>query len=126
MLCSIFENVIASAISAIVIAYIKRFVNRMKTFGEMPLRQKRPPRAFIKKQFFISLTAMAVLFTVSAALPDVFASAWLGFLRFILFIANGYAIIFAWGAFDAAFEFYPPDESTGDAKANQSTDKDGT
>lgn len=125
MLQAVFENILASAICAVVVAYAKRLFRYLKTPNEQSVKQIPVPKAVLKKQFFTSLAVMAISFTIAAALPHVMPFTWLGLLKVLIFIAAGYSIIFAWGAFEAALAFYPADNQTGDTEADHYTKDPG-
>ena len=116
MLRSIFENILASVICALILAGIKRFLNYLKTPYEAPTKQSHPPKSLVRTQFLISLAVMAITFPFSVILPKVHPFTWLGFLKVFLFTANGFAIILAWGAFDAALVFYPSDNPANNSR----------
>lgn len=126
MLCAIIENILASAICAFIVACGKRFYRYLKTPIKKEIEQAPAPKSVIKKQFFVSLAAMAISFTVTALLPQVRPFTWQGLLKVFLFITNGYSVIFAWGAFEAALAFHPTDEPTGDPEADHHPDDAGS
>ena len=58
MLRSIFENILASVICALILAGIKRFLNYLKTPYEAPTKQSHPPKSLVRTQFLISLRSV--------------------------------------------------------------------
>lgn len=125
MIFSIFENLLTTAICAVIVACVKRFLRYLKTPIQKEIPQTPAPKSVIKKQFFVSIATMAVSFTITALLPKVRPFTWLGLLKVFLFIANGYSVIFAWGAFEAALSFYPEDDLSGNTKTDHYSDCPG-
>lgn len=104
------ENVIAGMASTVVCALIRRFYLYVKATEDNITPQKTPtPGKTLHKQFFGSLFALVVslpaafMFPISKQ-PDIS-----GFIRISLFLVAGFSFLFVWGAFDAAFAFYPKD-----------------
>jgi hypothetical protein len=125
MLRSIFENVLASVICAFIAAGAKRVFNYLKTPSEQAPHTGHASRSVVQKQFLISLAVMAITLPVMLALPKVKPFTLIGCLKAFLSIADGFAVILAWGAFDAAFEFYPPDDPAGVTKTDNHASNPG-
>ena len=110
----IIENVIATILSTIIVALVHRIYQWAKNGNSNQKGEiKHPikhPKKLVHHQFFISIctlsTSLPIAFLISARGSTLLMGA-----KFTLFIVAGFAFIFAWGAFDAAFSFYPGDES---------------
>ena len=118
-----FENLIAGIVSTVVCALIRRFYLYVKTTEENITPPQIPsPAKRLHKQFFGSLFALvtslpaAFMFPISKQ-PDVSS-----FIRIFLFLIAGFSFLFVWGAFDAAFAFYPKNDSGESKPPEQSAD----
>lgn len=68
----------------------------------------RTPAKSLRKQFFVCLFLFgASLFAFASIRPEgpLFVA-----LRYFLGLLGGFSFLLVWGAFDAAFSFYPPDD----------------
>lgn len=120
MLKSILENIIVTAICTGIATAARRIYQYLKSNDSTG---KQNQRTFSKKlvhhQFLISLFSLAISLPTALLLPvETILTA---FLKIILFIVAGFSFIFAWGAFDAAFSFYPGDDSWPDSPTDEGT-----
>lgn len=106
----IIENIIAGCAATFLAAIFKklwRFLIK-DISGSVPIPTKTNSAKSIKKQFFIALFAIPVFLICFIQLNNI-TNAFLAFLKVFLLLGTGFSIVFAWGAFEAAFSFYPPD-----------------
>lgn len=121
MLKSILENIVAGIACTALCALGKR----LYLFFKSPSTDRPQPHAsrkLVQRQFFISLFTMAFSLTAAFAIPNARANNLAGFLRVMLLLCGGMALVMAWGAFDAAFEFYPPDDALRDSTPDKPAD----
>lgn len=110
MLESILENIIATAICAGAAAAARRIYQYLRSDGSTGKGNQRTySKKLVHHQFLISLFSLTISLPTALLLPIETMLA--AFLKVGLFIAAGFSFIFAWGAFDAAFSFYPDDDS---------------
>lgn len=117
MLQDIITNIITTAICAFlgfVLQAVTKSINEREK-NENSHRRTKHSRVIVKKQFFICFISLPILVAIGVLIPTplspktgmdlLFMSA-----KVVCFLGAFYSFIFAWGAFSAAFEFYPKDE----------------
>lgn len=120
MFKSILENIIVTAICAGVSATARRIYQFLKADNSTGKGNQRTySKKLVHHQFLISLFSLTVSLPTALLLPVETILA--VFLKVDLFIAAGFSFIFAWGAFDAAFSFYPGDDSWPDDPTDKNT-----
>lgn len=108
---NLLENLIAGVICTALCAFLKRVYVRIKAAEDDMGKPRKPsPAKAVRKQFFYSLFSLVFSLPTAFMLPITRALTPLGVLRILLLFIAGYAFLFAWGAFDAAFVFYPKDD----------------
>lgn len=113
MIEGVLQNLIASAIAGAFVWMVKRIWNWLKA-GNVPAESgAKYKRKTVKRQFYICMVATPVL--VALGFSATF------FWKTAAFVFAFFSFILEWGAFDAALEFYPPDEVI-DIPASESTE----
>lgn len=118
-----FENLIAGIVSTAVCAIIRRFYLYVKSTEENLKPSQTPsPAKRLHKQFFGSLFALVVSLPAAFMFPISKQPDTSGFIRIFLFLTAGFSFLVVWGAFDAAFAFYPKDDSGKEKPPEQPSD----
>lgn len=116
---AIIENIIATIICTVIAALAKKLWAYVKR--NYPTSDSSPKNVYRKKtvhhQFFVSLGILVFGLPTAFLIPSS-SSLFYMFIRAFLFISTGFSVIFAWGAFEAAFVFYPDDDSWHDKPTN--------
>ena len=125
---SILGNLIASAIFALLSVLAKRVYVRLKAASDPASQASGRPRpiskrATLKKQFFGFLALLIVSLSVFCSISSADPFSVAGFLKVSSGLFSGLSLLAVWGAFDAAFAFYPSDNKV-DVPANTNADKD--
>jgi len=123
----IIENLIAGFIATLCAAVLKKLWQFLKTgrSSHDSKTTKTYSAKLVKNQFFICLFAIPILMICALQLRNNAGMVFIA-LKFLLFIGVGFSILFAWGAFDAAFSFYPHDNAVdvpSNSNANDNTCK---
>ena len=106
---SICGNLIAAVIYGVAVWVLKQiWNNRPRDDGEPP--KKAGSKAVLKKQFFASLIILVISLAVYCSIGFHPGKLILSFLRPLFGLSAGFSFIIVWGAFEAAFAFYPPDD----------------
>ena len=122
MLQSVLENILAGIACTLLCALAKRIYLFFKA-PSPDHTQHRASKKLVHRQFFISLFTMAFSFTFAFAIPNATPFNLAGVLRVSLLLCGGFGFIMAWGAFDAAFAFYPSDDPPRNSEAESPTDE---
>lgn len=112
---------LACSFIAFIAKSLFNYIKRSETEPDTP--QKHTPKKVLQKQFFFSLFAFLFSFSGAWALPLKFLL--LGTMKIFLTIISFYAFLFIWGAFDAAFAFYPEDDPGNPAPPQDAPDDSG-
>lgn len=125
---SILGNLIASALFALLSILAKKAYVRLKAAlnAASQINDKTRPirnRKILKKQFFGFLTLLLLSLIVFCSTPASDPSSLSGFLKVISGLFSGLSFLAVWGAFDAAFAFYPSDDNV-DVPANTKANDD--
>lgn len=117
MLKDIITNIITTAIFAFLGFMLQVVVKSMneREKNENLHSQIKHSRTLVKKQFFICFISLPIFVAIGVLiLAPLSPKTVMDFLfmsaKVVCFLVAFYAFIFAWGAFSAAFEFYPKDE----------------
>lgn len=101
---NIISNVIAGAILNACAWLLSRLWNHIKNVSSTPYTpSKHYPRKTVKRQFYICMVTTPLFYGFALTSPAGYAFPWYAFAFISMFLE--------WGAFDAAFDFYPPDDS---------------
>lgn len=127
MLENIFTNIIASVVCAVIAAMSRAIYQNLVSNHPTEASEKANySKKLVHRQFVISLAVLAISLPIACLLPPG-TSTGAAFLKIFLFMIAGFSFIFAWGAFDAAFSFYPDDccgqEEPPDPKTDKTTDR---
>lgn len=121
LLDDVISNLIASSVCAFFGFIVSVIVKAMNSEDEEETFRKRAKYShkLVKTQFYVCLVALPISVTVGFLIPssllgDTLLRIALMFAKVACFIIAFYSFIFAWGAFSAAFEFYPKDIPTKD------------
>lgn len=122
------ENIIATLICGIIASVTKWVYHFIKSAECNPQPGNRiTPKKTLQKQFFISLFIFPLSLSGAWAIPA--DKLILGFIKIVLGVFAFFSFIFVWGAFDAAFAFYPTnkvgDIPTGDTSNHTGDEKAG-
>lgn len=116
LLNDVVSNLIASAVCAFFGFIVSVIVKAMNSEDEKePLhKMAKYSHKLVKTQFYVCLVALPISVTVGFLIPTslvehTLVRIVLMFAKVACFITAFYSFIFAWGAFSAAFEFYPKD-----------------
>lgn len=108
MVRELLMNIAVSIICAILATLAKKIWSGLKAETSEQPKTKKTDGAKLKAWFFYSLFFLVALLIVGFTIsPD---STFTTFLKYLAISLAAFAFLFVWGAFDAAFEFYPPDE----------------
>lgn len=106
---SIIGNLIATGIYAVLVYCIKK-IFRSQSAGQNGQTGKIARKTVLKRQFFASLILLVVTLSVffSVTTPRLLHP--LSALKVLAGLIAGFSFVFTWGAFEAAFSFYPEDD----------------
>lgn len=116
LLQDVLANLVSSAISALFIWLLGAVLKSFRSGNAPAAKRRRYSRKALEKQFLIWLVLLPCFLAAGFLIPaPLFAETALDVLlmsgRVLCFIVAFYSFLFAWGAFSAAIEFYPPDGS---------------
>lgn len=113
---NVLENIFAWGITT-AICTIYRYIKAEE--GNLNPPKEPSPAKTLQKQFFAALFTLVVSLPAAFMFPISRQPTPTGMVRIFLFIIAGFAFLFVWGAFDAAFAFYPKDDRRDDEPSEQ-------
>ena len=124
-----FSFLIQDLISAAVIWVLsfawRRLRRTIRSTGEDVPSQERMPKEKLHRHFlfwlFGLLLSTIIFFSVDGSASSIF----LVFFKVFAGISVFFCFILTWGAFDAAFAFYPPDENEAELLTDKPADHNG-
>lgn len=117
MLIRLIENILIAITSTVILSGLKiGWLSIRKALQAEPSPPRStPPKKTVQRQFFISLSLLALFLLAAVVTSDV--------LRTVALIISSIAFLAVWGSFDTAISFYPDDprnDPPADAPAHQS------
>ena len=105
-------DIVANVVAGIVCAILAHLARKVFSFLTEPISSSpeppKPSKRLVRNQFLLCLFAM--LISLPAGVLLVPSTPAFVFAKIFLFLVAGFSFVFAWGAFDAAFAFYPDDD----------------
>jgi len=121
MLENIAAGLICTAICAIARRiYLSAKAANLQTETEPP--RKLASKKTLRKQFFVSFFILVSSSIIAPAIPF---TGLISMLKIWVYMAFGLSLIITWGAFEAAFVFYPNDESAEEEPTEHATSHAG-
>lgn len=112
MLQNVLENITVTIIVTALLTFARWLFHSVKRFMQTPVvKQKYAPRTVVHKQFYYALLSLVISLVIGLSVPAQSPFSIGSFIKFPCLITAAYSLLFVMGAFDAAFDFYPDDET---------------
>lgn len=112
MLQNVLENITVTITVAALSAFARWLFHSVKRFMQTPVvKEKHAPRMVVHKQFYCTLLSLVSSLVIGLSVPAQSPFSIGSFVKISCLITAAFSSIFVMGAFDAAFDFYPDDET---------------
>lgn len=112
MLQNVLENITVTIIVTALLTFARWLFHSVKRFMQTPVvKQKYAPRMVVHKQFYFALLSLVISLVIGLSVPAQSPFSIGSLIKIPCLITAFFSLIFVMGAFDAAFDFYPDDET---------------
>lgn len=108
MLYDIVKDLIVSAITSTLIFFFNGVIS--KSSARPNISQHPSSRKWVHRQFCVCSLLFPVFLVAFVRIPCSLHPVWLALVKVLCLILAFFCFILFWGAFDAAFAFYPKDD----------------
>lgn len=119
------ENILSNVAAGIICTVLAYAARKIFTFitapSDSPANGRKYSKILVRNQFLITLFTLVFSLPVGVLLNA--TTALLALAKILLLFVAGFSFIFLWGSFDAAFEFYPDDNTGNDEPTCKSPDQ---
>ena len=117
---SILEGITATIICTLAGSFFRWMIKQTRALKAESPETRRAPRTIVKRQFYVCLFGLLISFAVFFSVRGSGFFPKLARTGAAIFAVYFYLLV--WGAFDAAYTFYPPVEEPQDSSADHKTD----